>query len=127
MGNRWSELLAEGTRLVAAGETTGARAVFDQLEAAAGSYSRDEAPSLSGVWEPFLFLLGRRGYFVSGPAETRHALREILEMGPGFDLYDLAAAVARCDRALARQLDAPSSRAFPELRPFAPFERPQAS
>ncbi len=119
MGERWCDLLGEATRLVASGEISGARSAFDRLEASSSSYAVDEGASLSSVWEPFLRLLHRRGYFVSDPAETRRALQEILEMGTGFDLYDLAAAVARCDRALARHLNAPLSRIFPELRPFA--------
>jgi hypothetical protein len=114
----WPDLLGEATRMLIAGEAGRARVVFDQLRGAAGTYDPRDDASLSSVWEPFLRLLGRRGYFVSGPAETRHALQEILEMGPGFDLYDLAAAVAGCDRALARHLDAPLSRAFPELNSF---------
>jgi hypothetical protein len=119
MGSRWPDLLGEATRLLASGEASRARVLFDQLQAAADTYDSADRSSLSSVWEPFLYLLGRRGYFVSGPAETRNALEEILEMGPGFDLYDLAAAVARCDRALARHLNAPSSRAFPELKSFS--------
>ena len=118
MDQRWSALLGEAIRMLASGEAGRAKLLFDQLGEAAGTYDRGDAASLSSIWEPFLYLLERRGYFVSGPAETRHALREILEMGPGFDLYDLAAAVARCDRALARHLDAPTSRAFPELKSF---------
>jgi len=118
MGNPWQDLLGEASRLLISGEAGVARGLFDQLRSAASTYVRGDVAALSSVWEPFLHLLGRRGYFVSSPAETRHALQEILEMGPGFDLYDLAAAVARCDRALARHLNAPTSRAFPELKPF---------
>jgi len=118
MEHRWPDLLGEATRMLASGEAGRARVLFDQLRGAAGTYERGDGASLISVWEPFLYLLGRRGYFVSGPAETRHALQEILEMGPGFDLYDLAAAVARCDRALAGHLNAPTSRAFPELKSF---------
>ncbi|HVE43036.1 MAG TPA: hypothetical protein VNM14_24385 [Planctomycetota bacterium] len=118
MEHRWPDLLGEATRLLSSGEASRARVLFDQLRAAACSYDGGERRSLSGIWEPFLYLLGRRGYFVSGPAETRSALQEILEMGPGFDLFDLAVAVARCDRALARHLNAPMSRAFPELKSF---------
>jgi hypothetical protein len=91
MGNPWHDLLGEATRLLISGEAGGARGLFEQLRGVAGSYDRGDGAALSSVWEPFLYLLGRRGYFVSGPAETRHALQEILEMGPGFDLYDLAA------------------------------------
>jgi hypothetical protein len=120
MANRWSDLLGEAARLVASGEISGAKGAFDRLEAATPSYRVDGVVSLSSVWEPFIRLLERRGYFVSGPAETRNTLQEILEMGTGFDLYDLASAVARCDRALAHHLNAPLSRVFPELRPFAP-------
>jgi hypothetical protein len=114
----WPELLGEAIRLLQGGDVGRARVHFDQLRGAATSYEGGTRTSLSSVWEPFLYLLGRRGYFVSGPAETRNALQEILEMGPGFDLYDLAAAVARCDRALARHLNAPASRVFPELKSF---------
>ena len=118
MDLRWPDLLGEAVRKLASGDAVPAKGLFDELRAAAGTYDRADAASLSSVWEPFLYLLGRRGYFVSGPAETRHALQEILEMGPGFDLFDLAAAIARCDRALAQHLSAPASRAFPELKSF---------
>ena len=119
MGTRWPDLLGEAIRLLSSGEAGRARILFDQLRSAADTYESGDRCSLSSVWEPFLYLLRRRGYFVSCPAETRNSLHEILEMGPGFDLYDLAAAVAHCDRALARRLNAPSSRAFPELTPFS--------
>ncbi len=118
MENRWSELLGEATRLLSSGEAGRAGGLFDQLKDAVETYDRGERRSLSSVWEPFLYLLGRRGYFVSGPTEIRRALEEILEMGPGFDLYDLAVALARCDRALAFHRKAPTSRALPELKSF---------
>ena len=118
MANRWSEVLDEAIHLIVSGDLAGATSAFERLDAAVASYSSDDDVSLSSVWEPLLLLLDRRGYFVSGPAEIRKTFREILEMGAGFDLFDLSAAVAKCDRSLAHRLNAPTSRIFPELRPF---------
>lgn len=115
----WSEVLEDGIRALGSGDTVRAGALFQRLETAAGSYEGERAKSLSSVWGPFIRLLDRRGYFVDTPEETRVSLDEIRAMGPGFDLYDLARFLSRCDAALAAHLQAPSSRAFPELKPFA--------
>ena len=101
------------------GDAVRAKDLFERLERAAGSYVCDEGKLLSSAWEPFIYLLGRRGYFVRHLAEARVALVEILAMGPGFDLYDLATSLSRCDVSLAAHLHASSSRVFPELKPFS--------
>lgn len=44
--------------------------------------------------EAFARLLERRGYFVRTPQELTGSLREILAMGAGFDLFDLARALS---------------------------------
>ena len=114
----WTDLLQDAVSALTSGDVVHATRLFNDLEQAAGSGGGAEAKSLSSAWEPFVCLLGRRGYFVGHPEETRNSLDEILGMGPGFDLYDLAASLARCDAALAVHVGAPSARLFHELTPF---------
>src|SRR5579864_8438207 len=120
METPWSRILGDAIGALAAGDAGLARGLFDQLEMIAGSFAEKEERSLSSAWEPFVRLLHRRGYFVSSPHLLGVALQEIREMGPGFDLYDLATALARCDAQKARRLQVAESRVFPELRSFAP-------
>jgi hypothetical protein len=120
MADDWSLLMDEAVSALTAGDTVRAKDLFDRLGKAAGSYRGDAGKSLSSAWEPFIYLLVRRGYFVGCLEETRASLDEILAMGAGFDLYDLAASLSRCDTVLAAHLRAPSSRVFPELKPFSP-------
>src|SRR5262245_14870146 len=47
MGDRWSDLLGEASRLVAGGELSAAKGAFDRLEAETASYRADGAVSLS--------------------------------------------------------------------------------
>lgn len=114
----WSDVLEEAIRAMASTDAVRAEELFRRLEGSAGSYVGYQARSLSSAWEPFLQLLKRRGYFVNHPAETRTSLEEIRAMGPGFDLYDLALSLSRCDAALASHLNTPASKVFPELHPF---------
>ncbi|HVR87163.1 MAG TPA: hypothetical protein VMU54_22750 [Planctomycetota bacterium] len=120
MENPWSELLAEIVRWMSGGEAPRAQEVLARLEADLKTSSGAPGLSLESLREPFLGLLKRRGYFIGAAEINRLALEEVLEMGPGFDLYDLSAAIARCDQVLAGPLQTPSPRAFPELRPFSP-------
>jgi hypothetical protein len=75
---------------------------------------------LRGVWEAFAQLLHHRGYFVSTSDETGRSLREIREVGEGFDLFDLARALARLDLTVTECTAALSGRLFPLLLEFAP-------
>jgi len=118
VGRSWSELLDDAILAMRAGEAFLAKRTFDELESAARTYVASKAISLGSAWDPFLSLLGRRGYFVADFEETRGALEEIEAMGEGFDLYDLAASLSRCDSALAAHLNAPAARIFPELQRF---------
>ena len=68
----------------------------------------------------FVRLLGRRGYFVSTPAEIKASLTDIRRIGPGFDLYDLAEALANYDAVLMAQSGRPRQRIIPELEAFSP-------
>jgi len=119
VGRSWSELLNAGVVALSAGDAVLAKRTFDELPTASGSYGPGSV-SLSSAWDPFVALLGRRGYFVGDLTETRNALEEIEAVGEGFDLYDLAASLSRCDTALAAHLKAPSARIFPELKRFSP-------
>jgi hypothetical protein len=118
VGRSWSELLNAGVVALSAGDAVLAKRTFDELQTASGSYGPG-AVSLSSAWDPFVALLGRRGYFVASLGEIQIALEEIEALGEGFDLYDLALSLSRCDTALALHLNAPSARAFPELVMFA--------
>ena len=120
VGRSWSELLDDAILAMRGGEAFLAKRTFDELERVASSYVGATAKTLGSAWDPFIALLGRRGYFVGDLTETRNALEEIEAMGEGFDLYDLAASLSRCDTALAAHLKAPSARIFPELKRFSP-------
>ena len=120
MAKEWSELAREAVEALKAGEVARAQERMVAMDGAAPSSGARDPSALAGAWGPFVRLLYRRGYFVSSPRLLEVTLREILEMGPGFDLYDLTTALARCDALLARSVA--GSRLFPELRPFAPDE-----
>ena len=66
----------------------------------------------------FLALLGRRGYLVKSPEEVARSIREIRDIGPGFDLYDLAEALAACDVAAHDCLNLSPNPPLPELDVF---------
>lgn len=102
------------------GEAAEAAHALERLERALRTTPRPEARHLKQVWEPFLELLRRRGYFISSPQEIEGTLDEIFATGLGFDLYEVAAAIARCDLALAECLRAIPDRIFPSLTLFAP-------
>jgi hypothetical protein len=71
----------------------------------AGPDPDGKSPELADVWTAFTRLLHRRGYWVTPPADLDASLREIREMGSGFDLYELLGALAAFDFG-------PASRAF---------------
>ncbi|MBI2899785.1 MAG: hypothetical protein HYY17_06345 [Planctomycetes bacterium] len=77
-------------------------------------------PHIRKLWTSFSRLLEHRGFSASTPQEVCSSLREILDAGPGFDLFDLARAIARCDVTLMHCLKATSAREIPELTPFQP-------
>ena len=53
----------------------------------------DALPRGNGLLGAFLVLLDQRGYFVKSPEQIAASLREIRDMGPGFDLYELSDAL----------------------------------
>jgi hypothetical protein len=73
------------------GEPSAAARLLDRL--AAGPLPATEV--LPRLWEAFRTLLRRRGYFVDSPSQVSDSLREIAEIGAGFDLHDLATTLAR--------------------------------
>ncbi len=79
-----------------------------------------EAAALKRLWASFQSLLERRGYFVATPAELETSLREIADLGEGFDLHDLARALARFDAALTECGPRTQPRRFPQISRFAP-------
>jgi len=81
--------------------------------------SGQDGLDLNRAWASFKQLLQRRGYFVETPDQLSASLREIQDVGAGFDLFDLARSLARYDlaRTTCRKL-APAP-ALPELRSFA--------
>lgn len=75
-----------------------------------------DRPELEGIWESFRALLHRRGYFVDAPGDLAGSLNEIYQLGEGFDLHDLARALAGLDALLG---GGPGRRRFPELGRFS--------
>lgn len=75
--------------------------------------------NLDQAWERFKQLLQRRGYYVETPAKLSASLKEIEEVGAGFDLYDLARSLARYDLARTKCRKLATARALPELKSFA--------
>jgi hypothetical protein len=101
----------EALRAMETGEAADARRAVEAL--------RPLGPPTPGLaralWTSFLALLGRRGYFARSPGEIEASLREIGEVGEGFDLYDLARSLCRYDSAFHTNGD----RVFPVLARFA--------
>lgn len=75
--------------------------------------------NLTCMWNSLKRLLHRRGYFVATAAQLSASLKEIEEIGEGFDLFDLARNLARYDAVRNRCRGLADHRALPELRPFA--------
>lgn len=75
---------------------------------------------LAGAWERFRSLLHRRGYYVCTPEELASTLDEILKVGAGFDLFDLAVALAAYDEACGECLGLAQGILLPEIGRFAP-------
>ena len=76
--------------------------------------------NLTGMWISFMRLLQRRGYFVATPAQIAASLKEIEDIGEGFDLFDLARSLAHYDAVRMECRGLVEHRVFPELRRFAP-------
>ncbi len=119
MPNEQAVILKELIEAMVSGEAAHALRAFSRLEAAARSGETGGDSSLPGVWESLIDLLRRRGYFVSTSREIKSALEEIRAVGPGFDLYNLAAALAHCDATVSERVGGPTRRRFPALEPFA--------
>ncbi len=79
----------------------------------------DDPLDLLRAWESFLRLLERRGYYTAPPSELRRSLKEILDLGAGFDLYELGRSLAQYDCARTKCLKLSQARLIPELRSFA--------
>ena len=81
-------------------------------------------PAMKRVWDRFVSLLRRRGFFVGSPDEIEASLGEILSLGEGFDLHDLAVGLASLDAAAAQGGMVKSSLFFPRLSRFVEPGRP---
>lgn len=119
MRKEWPVVLKELIEAMGSGEAIHATKAFTGLEAAARLGETGGDSSLQGVWESFIDLLRRRGFYVSTPIDIKGALEEIRAVGPGFDLYDLAAAIAHCDATVSERVGVPTRRRFPALESFA--------
>jgi hypothetical protein len=75
---------------------------------------------LNHAWKAFKRLLSRRGYFVDTPAKLIASLKEIQQIGEGFDLFDLARSLARYDAVRTKCRHLAGSRTLPSLSAFAP-------
>ncbi|MBI3098755.1 MAG: hypothetical protein HYY93_11025 [Planctomycetes bacterium] len=115
-----SSLVSDAIRALNAREPREATTAFGRLESFLRESSKPDPAALGEVWDSFILLLGRRGYFVSNAEELAGSLDEIHATGLGFDLYELAAAIARCDATLTECRRTVSRRMFPALEPFTP-------
>ena len=116
------------------GPETPERKILDALEAAEPSRATEvlahltadlqargvNGVNLSGMWNSFKRLLHRRGYFVATPAQVTASLDEIVNVGEGFDLFDLARNLAAYDAARMDSHGLAGHRALPELKQFGP-------
>lgn len=108
----------DAIRAMEAAEPSRAAEAIRGLEGALRQKRSSGVPDFKGAWDAFLRLLFRRGFFTSTSEEMRESLKEIREVGDGFDLYELAKAMARCDVTLLECLGRAKARFFPELAPF---------
>ncbi|MBI3855997.1 MAG: hypothetical protein HY293_09940 [Planctomycetes bacterium] len=76
--------------------------------------------NLTGMWNSFKRLLHRRGYYVTTPGQLAASLKEIEDVGEGFDLFDLARSLAHYDAVRMECRGLADHRVLPELEPFAP-------
>ena len=79
-----------------------------------------ERAPLDDLWAPFERLLHRRGYFIGSGEDLQGSLSEIHSLGEGFDLFDLADVMARCDVHVAECGRPKLDRRFPALQAFRP-------
>lgn len=115
-----AKALEEALLAMEAGQTGDAADALRRLESLVRRDGKAEDVEPARLWASFRQLLHRRGYFVGTPGETGASLAEISEVGEGFDLYDLAAAIGRFDSTITECLSPGTERRFPELKPFAP-------
>ncbi len=101
-----------------AGEPLEATAALDRLTTQLQDEGLDGI-NLSGLWAGFKRLLYRRGYFVNTPVELSTSLKEIEQVGEGFDLYDLARGLAQYDLLRMERVGLAGHRALPELKAFS--------
>ena len=114
-----SNSAAQVMEAMAAAEPSEATAGLEQLTRQLQAQRGGEA-DVATLWTAFKRLLHRRGYFVSTPAELARSLEEILAVGEGFDLYDLALGLAQYDALRLERVGIRGHRAIPELKSFAP-------
>lgn len=119
MREDWPVVLKELIEGMDSGEAIHAAKAFSRLEAAARLDETGGDSYLHDVWNSFIDLLRHRGYYVSTSIEIRGALEEIRAVGPGFDLIDLATAVAHCDATISERVGVPTRRRLPALESFA--------
>ena len=118
MKDRQSILVEETIRAMRASDATEAIATARRLNGHIWNGEGD-GTDLEGLWQGFTDLLSRRGYFVSTRVELTHALGEIYGLGSEFDLYELAAVLAKIDNTLTECLQITPERRWPNLRQFS--------
>lgn len=102
------------------GDAAQAGEALRDLEVSARAGALLPPPSCQGMWESFVRLLHRRGYFVATAEELAASLAEIRQIGEGYDLFDLVESLARLDVTLTECLARRPQRLFPPLVSFAP-------
>ena len=121
MAERPEEILEPVIAALDAGDVKEANAAIARIEGRIREDRPGEAlyPVMGCVWNRFVSLLQRRGYFITPPGELAASLAEIRSMGEGFDLYDLSRALGRCDEAASTSRPVLACRFFPLLLSFA--------
>jgi hypothetical protein len=120
MTSRSEDLLTQAMLNMDQGHEAAATRTFQRLEAIVRRRPSPEAANPGGAWDSFVNRLHWRGFLTESPEQLASTLSEIRELGSGFDLFDLARAIARYDVAVSECLRLSDRRLFPLLEPFAP-------
>lgn len=111
----WEDIVAA----LASGEA-GRAAQMMETEIRAGKRHPPGEAAAEAFRKTFFELLRRRGYFVASADQIQASLEEIAQVGEGFDLFDLARALAQYDMIITECRGLRRRRLFPELRAFSP-------
>jgi hypothetical protein len=114
----WTKFVQSLAREVEAGNASRAAAIAGRMAVLLLPSQSAIGDLPAALWPGYVRLLESRGYFTAERIDG--SLREIQDVGAGFDLFDLSSGLARCDAKITLCLRALPERAFPPLAPFAP-------